>query len=186
MDLFINYVLPKFKTMKKFFAFSILLFAFTVGAFAQATSPATATIITPIAISNDVVLDFGAIVASGALGTVTMAPDNTRTAGGGSTLHTSDVGSAAEFSVSGQANFTYSITLPVGATTISDGGVNTMTVDTWVSSPTVLAGGTLDGTGNQTLRVGGTLNVAANQAAGPYSSESAGGSGPFTVTVNYN
>jgi hypothetical protein len=174
------------KTMKKFFAFSILLFAFTVGAFAQASSPALATIITPIAISNDVVLDFGAVVASGALGTVTMAPDNTRTEGGGVTLHASNVGSAAEFSVTGQANFTYSITLPAGATTISDGGTNTMTVSTWTSNPTVLAGGQLDGTGNQTLRVGATLNVAANQAPGDYSSEFAGGSGPFTVTVNYN
>jgi hypothetical protein len=59
-----------------------------------------------------------------------------------------------------------------------------MTVDTWTSTPTT--SGALDGTGAQTLTVGATLNVAATQAAGVYSSSNPGGSGDFTVTVNYN
>jgi len=181
----IKLVITNLKTMKKFIAFSIFLFAFTVGAFSQATSPATATIIAPIAIANTVVLDFGAAVASAAIGTVTMAPDNTRTAGGGVTLHPSDVGSAAVFTVTGQPNFNYSITLPAGATTITDGGVNSMTVTNWTSNPAAGNNGVLDGTGNQVLAVGARLNVSANQVPGAYSSQSAGGSGPFTVTVNY-
>ena len=171
--------------MKKFIAFSIFLFAFTVGAFSQATSPATATIIAPIAIANDVVLDFGAIVAGTAIGTVDIATDGTRTPGGGCTLHPSDIGSAAEFTVTGQANFNYSITLPAVATTITDGGANSMTVTNWVSNPAAGNNGVLDGTGEQVLAVGARLNVGANQVPGAYSSQNAGGSGPFTVTVNY-
>ncbi len=181
----INYVLPKMKTMKKFFAFSILLFAFTVGVFAQASSPALATIIAPIAISNDVVLDFGAIVAGTAVGTVDMATDGTRTASG-CTTHTSDNGSPASFIVTGQPNFNYSITLPAGSTTISDGTVaNTMTVTNWISDPAAGNNGVLNGTGTQTLAVGARLNVGANQVPWSYSSQNTGGSGAFTVTVNY-
>jgi hypothetical protein len=173
--------------MKKFFAICTVMFAFSAGLMAQsATSEATATIITPLTITNDVLLDFGAIVA-GAGGTVTMAPDNTRSFTGGVTLHASDVGSAASFTVEGEPGFTYAITLPAGATTISNGAGGTMTVNGWSSTPTVAAGGALDaGTGEQTLTVGATLTVAAAQAPGAYSSSNAGGSGDFTVTVNYN
>jgi hypothetical protein len=55
-----------------------------------------------------------------------------------------------------------------------------MTANTFVSSPTVGAGGNLGAGGSQTLYVGATLNVAANQTAGTYTSAA------FTVTVNYN
>jgi hypothetical protein len=88
---------------------------------------------------------------------------------------------AASFTVTGVAAATYTITLPAGATTVSD-GTNTMTIDTWTSNP---AGtGTLTG-GTSTLLVGATLNVDADQPGGVYNTSNAGGSGEFTVTVNY-
>jgi len=57
-----------------------------------------------------------------------------------------------------------------------------MTVNTWSSNPS--GTGTLTG-GTSTLLVGATLNVGASQPAGVYNTANAGGSGEFTVTVNY-
>jgi hypothetical protein len=54
-----------------------------------------------------------------------------------------------------------------------------MTVDNFTSTPTT--SGTLSAAGAQTIDVGATLNVGANQAAGTYVSGT-----PFSVTVNYN
>jgi hypothetical protein len=169
------------KRLTKFFALAIGLIAISASTFAQvsATATASATIITPITITKTTDLNFGNIAVNATPGTVVIDPAGTRTVTGGCTLPTT-VGTvaAAAFTVSGVATSTYSITLPAGATTITS-GANTMTVDTWTSSPTPT--GTLDGTGNQTLSVGATLNVAGSQAAGTYTSAT-----PFTVTVNYN
>jgi hypothetical protein len=171
----------KMKKMIKFFAIAILFFGFTAGTFAQvsATATATATIVTPIAIVNAANMNFGNVAVSASLGTVVLAPAGTRTATGGVTLPVvTGTVAAGSFTVSGQANYTYAITLPAAATTITS-GANNMTVDTWTSNPTPT--GTLNGSGSQTLNVGATLHVGANQAAGTYVSGT-----PFTVTVNYN
>jgi hypothetical protein len=168
--------------MTKFFALAIVMFAFSFSTFAQvnATATASATIITAIQISNAADMDFGNVAVSGVAGTVILTPAGGRSTTGGVTLPVvTGTVTAAAFDVAGQANFTYSITLPAAATTIDDGGGNTMTVDTWTSNPTPT--GTLDVTGNETLTVGATLNVGASQASGTYTSAT-----PFTVTVNYN
>ncbi|MBP1667258.1 MAG: hypothetical protein H6Q23_2118 [Bacteroidetes bacterium] len=57
-----------------------------------------------------------------------------------------------------------------------------MTIDTWTSNPS--GTGTLTA-GTSTLLVGATLNVDADQPGGVYNTSNAGGSGEFTVTVNY-
>src|SRR5579864_9027654 len=98
---------------------------------ATATASASATIITPIAISKTVDMDFGNIaVAASTGGTVVLDNTGSRTTGGagGVTLPSSTgTVAAAEFSVSGQASFTYAITLPSSAT-LSDGSGNSMSV----------------------------------------------------------
>jgi hypothetical protein len=106
-----------------------------------------------------------------------MSTASVRTAGGGATL-VSDGStiSAAAFDVTGAPNATYSISLPASATITAPGPI-TMTVDTFVSNPTPT--GTLSGGGSQTLAVGATLQVGANQGQGSYT-------GTFNVTVNYN
>ena len=169
------------KNTIKFFAFAILFFGLTATTFAQvsATANATATIVTPIAISKTVDMNFGNIaVLTGTGGTVVLAPAGTRTKTGGVTLPvTAGTITAASFTVTGASGYTYSITLPGSATTISY-LTNNMTVDTWTSNPVTT--GTLT-SGTQTLNVGATLNVSAGQVAGVYTSGT-----PFTVTVNYN
>ncbi|HNX44347.1 MAG TPA: DUF4402 domain-containing protein [Bacteroidales bacterium] len=165
--------------MKKLFFVTAIMLGFAAGAFAQvsATASAEATIVTPIAITKTVDMNFGNVAVNSTAGTVVLATDGSRTTTGGVTLPvTAGSPAAASFTVTGTAGYTYAITLP-GATTIAN-GVITMGVDTWTSSPD--ATGTLTG-GTETLTVGATLHVGAAQAAGVYSNATA-----CPVTVNYN
>jgi len=169
--------------MKNLILVTVLLLTVSALSFAQpnvsATATATGTIIAPIAIAKTVDMNFGNIVAGAAIGTVVLTPAGTRSAAGGAFLPSTLPGTvtAASFTVTGATGYTYAITLPAAATTVTSGG-NTMTVDTWTSTPT--GTGTLAG-GTQTLNVGGTLHVGASQAAGTYISGTA-----FSVTVAYN
>lgn len=158
------------------------LAVFSLPSLAQesATATVTATIVAPISITKDVDMNFGNVaVQSSTGGTVVLSPAGVRTTTGGVTLPTTtgDV-FAASFTVSGVDGYTYSITLPTAAVTITNTAGNTMTVTDFTSSP---AGtGTLTG-GSETLNVGATLNVTAAQPPGTYVSAT-----PFTVTVNYD
>lgn len=165
----------------KFLAFSLFILGPLAG-FAQATASATATatIVTPISITKTVDMNFGNVaVQTTPGGTVVLTPAGVRTATGGVTLPSTSIGTvtAASFDIAGQGVYTYSITLPSSALTITSGS-NTMTVTNFTSTPS--GTGTLTA-GAQTLKVGATLNVAAAQPAGLYVSGTA-----FDVTVNYN
>ena len=148
---------------------------------ASATASASATIVTPISIAKVTDMNFGNVAVSATLaGTVILAPASTRTTGGagGVTLPAvTGTVAAASFTVSGQATYTYAISLPATKTLTSGG--NNMTVDNFTSTPS--ATGTLGAGGTQTLTVGATLNVAAGQAAGTYTNAAG-----VPVTVNYN
>lgn len=168
------------KQIIKFFALAIVMVAFSANTFAQvsATATATATIVSPIAITKTADMNFGNVAVTAVAGTVVLSPAGVRTPAGGVTLPaTIGTVTAASFTVTGTPGYTYSITLPGVPTTIASGG-NTMTVDNFTSTPTPT--GTLTG-GTETLNVGATLNVAGSQAPGTYVSAT-----PFTVTVNYN
>ncbi|MES2285364.1 MAG: DUF4402 domain-containing protein [Bacteroidota bacterium] len=131
----------------------------------------------PIGIAKTVDMSFGnmAVIAPG---TVVLDPSGSRVGTGGVTLP-AIAGSvmAASFDITGGANLTYAITLPLNCI-ISSGG-NNMTIDTFTSTPSTT--GTLSGTGTQQLKIGATLNIGGAQAPGTYISGV-----PFTVTVNYN
>ena len=166
--------------MKKLFVISVVLLGFLSTTFGQVsgTATASATIITPIAISKTIDMNFGNVAVSAVAGTVVLSPASGRTKTGGVTLPIiSGTISAASFNVTGLGSYTYTITLPSTPLTISS-GANTMTVNSFTSTPS--GTGTLSG-GLQVLNVGATLNVGVNQAAGVYTSAT-----PFAVTVNYN
>ena len=155
----------------------------TASAQATATASASATIVTPISIAKTADMNFGNVaVNTSNNGTVVLAPAGSRTATGGVTLPAT-VGSpaAASFTVSGEANYTYAITLPSSTITLAETSnpSNQMSAGTFTSTPS--ATGTLSASGSQVLSVGATLNVAANQAAGTYTTTQ-----DFDVTVNYN
>ena len=164
---------------------AIVVFTLLTGTtFAQATASATATatIVAPIGIANSVDMNFGNVAVSTSLGTVVLTPAGTRTVTGGVTLPVvTGTVAAAEFDVTGEGTYTYSITLPSGDYTITNttgAGAETMAVNTFTSTP--ITTGTLSG-GTQTLTVGATLNVTGSQVAGVYTNATG-----FDVTVNYN
>ena len=157
------------KNIVKAIATAAIIIAGTNVSFAQATATAaaSATIITPISIVKTVDMNFGNVAVSASLaGTAILAPAGTRTTGGGGGVTlpaTTGTVSAASFTVSGQGSYTYAITLPTSAVSLSDGATHTMNVTAFTSSPS--ATGLLSSGGTQTLTVGATLNVSAGQAA---------------------
>ena len=165
--------------MKKLLALAVVILGFTAVSFGQvsATATASATIVSPIAIVNAGNLNFGNVATSNALGTVTIDPAGTRSSLGGVTLPAT-VGTvgAAHFTVSGTTDYTYSISA-IAPIQVDFGAFN-MVVDNFVTTPTPT--GKLTG-GSETINVGATLHVAANQNPGLYVSTV-----PFKVTVNYN
>jgi uncharacterized protein (DUF697 family) len=173
------------KNIVKVFATAAAVLAFSNTSFAQATATASAsaTIITPISIVKNVDMTFGNIAVSASTGgTVVLAPAGTRTTGGaGGVTLPSNTGTVAgaDFTVSGQATYTYAITLPSTSVSLSDGSGHTMNVTAFTSSPS--STGTLNGSGSQDLKVGATITVASAQTPGVYTNSTG-----VPVTVNYN
>ncbi len=161
----------------------IIMNAVITGAVAQetATASSSATIVAPIAIAQSADMNFGNVATNSIGGTVVLTTSGSTSITGGLTLpaNTGTV-TAAAFEVTGEANYTYTIALTMGAIILQDdaGTQNQMTVDNFVSNPD--ATGALT-SGVQTINMGATLNVADGQAAGVYRN-----SGGLTVTVNYN
>lgn len=164
--------------MKRLFLFFIMT-GMVVGAFAQtASATASANVVTPIAISKTVDMSFGNIAVLSSLGgTVILDTNNGTTATGEVTLPaTTGTITSASFTVTGEADYTYAITLPTTATITDVVSTQTMTLSDFTSSPSATSTLTA-GTG--TLTVGATLAVIAAQVAGAYT-------GDFDVTVEYN
>jgi len=83
---------------------------------------------------------------------------------------------AAHFAAAGAGSILALIQLPASITLVRGGGAQTMTVGTITSNGPNFR--LFPGNGAFDVAVGGTLAVAANQAAGSYT-------GTFTVTVAY-
>jgi len=147
---------------------------------ASATAKATATIVAPIKISKTSDLSFGNIVAGSSSGTVKIETDNARSHSGDVTLPALSPGTitAAQFTVSGLPNASYSIAVPASIIITREGGTEIMVVDNITTTPTT--SGTLSENGEQTIKIGATLHVEANQAIGTYENAN-----EMTVTVAY-
>lgn len=147
---------------------------------ATANATASGTVVTPIAITAAANLAFGSF-APGAGGTVTVSTSGVRGATGAVLM--SGTGSAARFDITGEAGTTYSISHS-GSTELSNGSATMMLTkfsDLTGANGTsgTATSGTLDGAGEQSLYVGGTLTVSASQATGVYT-------GTVIATVEYN
>ena len=145
-----------------------------VGAIERAQ--AKAVLIHPLTVIKKADMDFGYLMATGA-GTAVLNPNaNTLSTTGGVQAVGGDPTSAV-FVGASRSWALVNIRLPNGPLTLTrDGGTETMTLTNW----------TLQGSSWRLLtpnvsfefRVGGTLNVNANQADGSYT-------GTFDITVNY-
>ena len=170
------------KQITKFFTLAIVMIAFSGSTFAQvgATATASATIITPIAITKTVDMNFGNIAVGPLGGDAVLPPAGARTATGDVTFPAvAGTVAAASFDVTGEGASTYSI-LITPVSTILTSGPNTMTVGLFISTP--LGTGALTA-GAQTILVGARLIVGGAQAPGLYTTLAGD---EFTVTVNYN
>lgn len=167
------------RNFRSAFLFALLFCLFSAGnaAAVVGSSPISAEIVSSLAITNTASLNFGQIAAGASAGTVTMTPLGIRVPVG-VTLGNQGTSSASSFTVTGSPLNLYTIVLPAdGTVTLTSGAHPAMGVNTFLSLPLLI--GTLGLTGNQTLLVGATLSVGANQPNGTYS-------GTFNVTVAYN
>jgi Domain of unknown function (DUF4402) len=130
----------------------------------------------PIALSNTRPLDFGTLITGATAGTVTVNPrTDARTRTGGVTLLGGSPG-AARFTATGTPAVNAFITVGTAPVLVRVSGTETMAVSNMTLNGArtrrIPASGVLD------VRVGGRLNVAANQRDGLYS-------GSFNLTVDY-
>lgn len=126
-----------------------------------------------VGIVNDIPLSFGTLISGPTSGTATVTSGGVTTTTGG--VIAFGGGSApASFTITiAQGNPNYTILLPASANLIGPGGP--MIVDGFGSTPGN-GGHIRPPTGFQTMTVGATLHVGANQAPGTYS-------GTFDITV---
>ena len=166
-------------------AFALLLLH-AAPALAQnsAQSQAEAIVLRPLSFFKVNDLDFGDIIPSTTAGTVTIAPDGSRSRTGGVTL-AGNGGAPARFA--GLGSFNRQVNISLGSNMIWITGPGTrMRVRNFEigSTPTAILSTAptrfriTSPLGNYNFPVGGTLEVGANQAPGDYS-------GTFTITLNY-
>jgi hypothetical protein len=137
----------------------------------------TANIILPATINKLYDMDFGFVTVTTA-GTAVVDSNTDAVTTTGGVLFAGGSPHAAQFEAVSPSKTVVHIRLPKTAATLTRiGGTETMTVDNW----TINGSGTRNVVAHETFafKVGGTLNVAANQAEGIYE-------GTFAVTIDYN
>jgi spore coat protein U-like protein len=149
----------------------------------SAESLATATIAVGITETKDTQtptggdLAFGTIIPGSSTGTVTIVPSTAARSYSGSVQLVSSISGPAAFTVSGTPNSSYSVTLPENDRITISNGSDTMEVNSFSISRSS-GSSTLGNDGLASFRVGGKLEVEANQPPGNYT-------GTFAVTVAY-
>ncbi len=155
----------------------------------SASADAQAEVLEALVLTNNSALDFGAMVVSGA-GTVTLDPANSLSCTDPDIV-CSGTTSVAAFDVEGTANRAVTINLPTGTVNLrhpsynaaTSTGEHTIELDTFTSSETNATSGDpevdLDGTGNGSFTVGGTINIDGTEEAGLFE-------GTFDVSVEYS
>jgi hypothetical protein len=161
--------------MKKLILTLILPFAFINQSFA---APGTASVemITPdISVSENTPLNFGQVLTLGA-GTVIISAEEVPVRTGTAMIIANSLFSSGSFNVTGDEDLSYTVTVPTTISLVDLAGTGTAIAGSLISSPAAAAG--LLTSGAQTVYVGGTITVAATQAAGNYSAT-------YEVTVAY-
>lgn len=148
--------------------------AFAAGNTDTQQGTATATVVAPIALTHTsgAALNFGKFTA-GTGGTVVVTSTGAQSATGGVSIVTGGAPAADAFSVTGDANRTF--TIATTSSTVASPGGATLSFTTTPSAAT----GTLSGGGAATFTVGGTLTVPNTAAAAVYT-------GSYNATVTYN
>ncbi|SDS60505.1 protein of unknown function [Gillisia sp. Hel1_33_143] len=159
------------------FIILIILCVFNVTAqnSASAAINSRATIIDPIKIDKTVDLDFGNVISAYNPGQVILSPDGSRVAFGVeiSSSMPGNVNPAEALVTHGNNN--YAITLPEEFTLYNQENPNQiLTINRFTVKPQ-------EGNIMDLIKIGGTLNLEANQVSGTYTNSSG-----FNITVSYN
>lgn len=157
----------------------LLLSLSSLVAMAQASASASvnsrATVIDPIQIDKTVDLDFGNIITAYNPGQVILSPDGSRVAFGVQISNSVPGNVTPAEAVVTHGNNNYSIILPESFLLYNQENPNqVLRIDQFTVAPQ--EGGVMD-----IIRIGGTLNLEANQLSGFYTNSSG-----FNVTVSYN
>lgn len=167
--------------MNRFFgrsasALALILTATGTAQAADGNAVADAAIVQPLQLVNTRDLAFGTMLNSGAAGTIAVNPNtDARTTTGGVTASGSDGHAAQFFTYGGPLQFVLVTRGPLPVLQRQGGG-GSMNVSQLVLNGPVFR--YLSSAGVLDLRVGGTLQVGANQPSGNYE-------GDFTITVTY-
>jgi hypothetical protein len=134
------------------------------------------------AANND--LAFGSFYPGATTGTVDVNTNGTRSFSGGVLTASGGVTpTAAKFDVTGQASATYTIAYAAAVTLTGPGAPMALTQISDLTgaggATTLAAAGALSAGGTQSIYIGGSLAVGANQVAGAYTAN-------ITATVVYN
>jgi len=157
----------------------ILLSLSSLAAMAQASASATvnsrATVIDPIKIDKTVDLDFGNIISAYNPGQVILSPDGLRVAFGVQISNSMPGNVTPAEAVVTHGNNNYSIILPESFLLYNQENPNqVLRIDQFTVAPQ-------EGSIMDIIKIGGTLNLEANQTSGFYTNSSG-----FNVTVSYN
>jgi hypothetical protein len=134
-------------------------------------------IVPPVMLRKLEDLNFGCLIATAAAGTAVMNPNNDVLTTTGGVLAAGCLSYAAQFEAVSPKKGVVIIRIPRNPITVTrSGGTETMTISNW----------TLEGNSNRVVaaqepwafRIGGTLNVKANQVEGLYT-------GTFDVDIQY-
>ena len=143
------------------------------------TAEARGTVLQPLTLSRFQDLDFGTVLGSAVLGTVTIdAGNGNRTVAGGVAEVGINNGQRAIFTGSGPAGDTVDLTLtqPAGGLLYRD--ATTSLAGVLVLDQSGATTRTIDAAGAFAVGVGGTFTIAANQPAGVYAAD-------FDLTAEY-
>jgi len=138
------------------------------------SATSSATIVTPIAITNSSDLAFGLLSPTAIAGTVNLTDveSTVRSSTNVTLLGTLPI-SSAKYTITGETGALYGINIPATISLTATGGTMIITTD-----QSLLTTGNIMTAGNNFLYVGGTLAVGASQAPGAYSAS-------YDVTVTY-
>jgi hypothetical protein len=151
----------------------------SVGVFALDLTGLTITVrvIKALSISNSSQLNFGDFVPSSvASGTITVS--NGAFSSNNVTLLSTATKTPAQFSVSGEGSYAYTVTAPTSVTLNGPSATMTFNTISIQGGSSRSLSGALGTVGSDSFYMNGTLNVAQNQNPGTYS-------GTYTMTVSY-
>ena len=158
------------------FVLAAVVMAMPVQAFAvSAIATINVTVARFLSITNISSLEFGTISVSSTAGSVVVDVNGMRFTTGGVSINPSGSFTPASFVIEGKPDSSFSISLPQKVE-LRDGNGNTIEVDNFEANNKT---GNLDSNGALEVKVGGKINLDANQKSGDYS-------GIMIVELNYS